>query len=73
MEDFSFALAQDEEAHVLLSGHDFVYAPVVQGQAAGYAYVCIGEEIIGKVPVIYENTVEIRKETKKYFWDGWFK
>jgi D-alanyl-D-alanine carboxypeptidase len=72
-EDFSFALAQDEEAHVLLSGHDFVYAPVVQGQAAGYAYVCIGEEIIGKVPVIYENTVEIRKETKKYFWDGWFK
>ena len=72
-EDFSFALAEDEKPNVVLSGPGFAYAPVVSGADAGYAYVCIGEEIIGKIPLIYEETVEIRKETKKHFWDRWFK
>ena len=71
-EDFSFSLAGDEVPHIVMGGTDFVYAPVVQGQSAGYAYVCIDEEIIGKVPLVYGETVEIQKEEKKHFWEGWF-
>ena len=71
-EDFQFSLAEGESAVVILSGPGFAYAPVVQGENAGYAYVCIDEQVIGKVPLIYEKTVEIQKEEKKHFWDGWF-
>lgn len=71
-EDFSFSLAGDEVPHIVTGGTDFAYAPVVQGQSAGYAYVCIDEEIIGKVPLVYGETVEIQKEEKKHFWEGWF-
>ncbi len=71
-EDFSFSLAQGEQVRTVLSGPGFVYAPIAAGEQAGYAYVCIGEEIIGKVPLVYESTVETEKEEKKHFWDGWF-
>ena len=71
-EDFRFSLAEDEEPVVVLSGTGFAYAPVVRGENAGFAYVCIDEQVIGKVPLIYGETVEIRKEEKKHFWDGWF-
>ncbi len=73
-EDFSFSLTEQESPVVLFSGPDFVYAPVVQGKSAGYAYVCIGEEVIGKVELLYADTVEIQKQSpKKHFWDGWFR
>ena len=73
-EEFRFSLAEDEDPVVIIPGNDFVYAPVVQGESAGFAYVCIGEEVIGKVPLVYSQTVEIQKETqKKHFWEGWFR
>ncbi len=71
-EDFQFSLAQDEQPHIVLGGTGFVYAPVVQGQAAGDAFVCIGEEVIGKVPLVYGKTVELEQEEKKHFWERWF-
>ncbi len=71
-EDFQFSLGEDEDPVIILSGAGFAYAPVVQGEAAGYAYICIDEEIVGKIPVIYEETVEMKEEEKKHFWDGWF-
>ena len=39
--DFSYALADDEKPEIVLQGKGFVYAPVAQGQAAGFAYICI--------------------------------
>lgn len=71
-EGFRFSLAADEEPHILLGGADFAYAPVVKGESAGYAYVCVDEEVIGRVPLVYGDTVEMKKEEKKHFWEGWF-
>jgi D-alanyl-D-alanine carboxypeptidase len=71
--DFSYPLAEEEEVSILLSGPGFVYAPVVQGQQAGVAYICIGDSCVGKVPLVYAQTVEQKQpEKKKPFWDGWF-
>lgn len=72
-EDFSFPLAADEQPQIVLSGPGFAYAPVVQGETAGYAYICIGDDCVGKVPVVYSHTVE-REESpkKKHFWQKWF-
>lgn len=72
-EDFSFPLAKDEKTEIILSGPGFAYAPVVQGEEAGYAYICIGDDCVGKVPVVYSHTVEQeRVPKKKHFWEKWF-
>ncbi len=72
-EDFSFPLAENEKPQIILSGPGFTYAPVVQGEQAGYAYICIGDQCVGKVPVVYSQTVEQQKpQEKKHFWDKWF-
>ena len=56
--DFSFPIAQDEQPKIVLSGPGFAYAPVIKGKAAGYAYVCIGDSVVGKVKLVYGQTVE---------------
>ena len=71
-EDFSFSLAADEKVTVVIPGIGFAYAPVVQGQEAGFAYLCLGDETVGKVKLVYCDTVEQKKEEKKHFWEGWF-
>ena len=72
-EEFCFSLAKDEEPRIVIAGQDFVYAPVVRGGAAGYAYVLLGEETVGKVPLLYGETIEQEQpKKKKHFWDGWF-
>ena len=71
-EDFSFSLAQDEEISIVVPGVGFAYAPVVQGQEAGIAYLCLGDETVGKVKLVYGSTVEQTKEEKKHFWEEWF-
>ena len=71
--EFSFPLASDEIPDIVISGPEFTYAPVVAGEEAGFAYICIDEKCVGKVPLVYETTVEIKQpEKKKHFWDGWF-
>ena len=72
-EGFVFSLAADEEPKIVISGPGFAYAPVVQGKEAGYAYVLLGEETVGKVPLVYGQTIEQEQpRKKKHFWDGWF-
>ncbi|MBQ9167674.1 MAG: D-alanyl-D-alanine carboxypeptidase [Oscillospiraceae bacterium] len=71
-EDFSYALAPDEEPEIVLSGPGFVYAPVAEGEDAGVAYLCLGDKVIGKVSVRYGGTVEQEIIQKRHFWDGWF-
>jgi len=71
-EDFSFALTDQEQPKILLSGTEFEYAPVVQGGEAGFAYVLLGENVIGKIPVVYRQTVEqIKEPERKPFWRRW--
>lgn len=64
-EDFSFPLSKEEQAQIVLSGPGFAYAPVVKGKTAGVAYVCIGDVAVGKVKLIYGETVERTVETPK--------
>lgn len=57
-EDFSYALAAGEAPEILLPRQGFVYAPVVEGSEAGFAFFVLGDEAIGSVPLIYGETVE---------------
>ena len=70
--DFSYPLAEGEEPEILLSGPGFAYAPVVQGKRAGTAYICIGDSCIGKIDVVYGQTVELEEEQKIPFWKRLF-
>ena len=63
-ENFSYALMVDEKPEIFVPGLDFAYAPVVQGQNAGFAYICIGEQVVGKVSIEYDRTVEQSKPEK---------
>lgn len=70
-EGFSYALAENEKPHIILQPPGFAYAPVQRGGEAGFAYVCIGDTAIGKVPVVYEKTVHLQETPKVPFWKKW--
>lgn len=67
-ENFSYALAKEENPQLALPGPGFVFAPAVEGADAGFAYVLIEGNAIGKFPVVYGQTVERKTEEKKPFW-----
>lgn len=71
-ESFHYPLMRDENATVMLPNPEFAYAPVTAGGDAGYAHICIEGKSVGKVPLIYGQTVELEPEEKHLFWDGWF-
>ena len=72
-EDFSFAMGKNEQAQIILSGPGFAYAPVTKGKTAGYAYVCIGDAVAGKVRLVYGETIGHAAEVKKpSFWKRLF-
>ena len=66
--DFSYALAEGEKPEIILAGPGFVYAPVAKGQDAGVAHICLGGKSIGKVPLIYGDTVEKDPEPERPWW-----
>lgn len=70
--DFSYALSQDEKTEIVLSEPGFAYAPVVQGQDAGFAYVCLGGKTVGKIPLVYGQTVETREIQEPSLWERLF-
>lgn len=71
-EDFSYSVRDNEQIHVVLQEFGMMYAPVVRGQQAGYAYVCIDEAVVGKVAVLYGATVEQCKIKEKSIWQKFF-
>ena len=71
-EDFTYPLAAEEKPEILLPGPGFVYAPVVQGQDAGVGYVCLDGKVVGKVSLVYGQTVEYEKTPKRSFWKRLF-
>ena len=70
-EDFSYPLAEKEKPHIILQPPGFVYAPVKQGEDAGFAYVCIGDTVVGKVRVVYGQSAEEAALPKIPFWKKW--
>ena len=71
-EDFDFSLTETEEVSIIYDGIGFVYAPVIKGQDAGIAHVYIGDRAIGKISVVFGDTVEQNKEKKRSIWDKLF-
>lgn len=71
-EDFSYAMAKGEQVSVELPGSGFVYAPVAEGQSAGYAHVFLDGAPVGKVALVYGGTVEQEKQQKQSLWEKLF-
>ena len=67
--DFDYALAPDETVCFQAPGCGFVYAPVVQGADAGFVHVCIGGKSVGRVPVVYGQTIEKAQQEKPNLWE----
>ena len=67
-EDFEYALAPDEKVTLVMPGAGFVYAPVAHGADAGYVHVCIDGKSVGKVSVVYGETVELQPQQERSFW-----
>lgn len=67
-EDFSYAVAPEEMVSVVIEGTGFVYAPVVKGQHAGFAHVCIDDQSVGRIALVYGETAEQVRETKPSIW-----
>ena len=71
-EDFFYSVSPLEQPYILLAEPEFAYAPVVEGKCAGNAYILIGDKPVGKIPVVYERTVELSDVQHKGFWERWF-
>ena len=70
--DFVYAIAPEERPQLALPGPDFVYAPAVEGADAGFVYVLIEGNAVGKVPVVYGQTVEQEVIQKRSLLDRLF-
>ena len=68
-EDFSYALSPFDRPKIVLPETEFVYAPVVRGQPAGFAHICLGEKAVGKVPLVYGETVEMEAIEELSLWE----
>ena len=71
-EDFDFYLAPEEIHQLMMPGTEFAYAPVVEGADAGFVYVLIQGKAVGKIPLIYGQTVEQEAEEEKNFFQRIF-
>ena len=68
VEDFDYALAPDEKVTLVIPGAGFVYAPVARSADAGYVYICIDGKPVGKVSVVYGETIELQPQQERSFW-----
>ena len=68
VEDFHFCLRADEHVQISLPINEFVYAPIVEGDDAGYACVLLGETVVGKVKLVYGSTIEQEITPKQTLW-----
>ena len=71
-EDFFYALAADEEVTITTGGTGFVYAPVVEGAGAGFAWIRVDGSAVGKVALHYGKTVERIPGKDRSFWERVF-
>lgn len=70
--DFSYAVRDDETWQLVLPEPGFVYAPVSEGQFAGYAHILIDNVAVGKVALSYGQTVEQQTEPTVPWWKKLF-
>lgn len=68
-EDFSYSLAQNEKVEIRISNKGFAYAPIRENADAGVAYICLNGRVIGKVRLVYGETIHEMKVKKPSFWE----
>ena len=68
-EDFFYALAEGEQIRVVFPGPGFAYAPVSCGQSAGFAHLCLEDDSVYKMPLVFGETVELEQAPKRSFWE----
>ena len=66
--DFCYPVAQGETVELRFPGPGFVYAPVTAGQEAGMAHVLLEGVPVGKVPVVWGETVQVPAEPEEPNW-----
>ena len=71
-DDFQYPIADGERISILLPPLMFVYAPVAYGQMAGYAHVLVDGAPVGKLPLLYGETVEKETEPELSLWEKIF-
>lgn len=71
-EEFKYPMADGERLSLLLSGPGFAFAPVAEGERAGYAHVMLDGKAVGKIEAFYSKTVERQKEPERSFWHRLF-
>ena len=71
-EDFDFSLTGEERPILAIPGPGFVYSPVTEGADAGFAYILIDGGAVGRIPVIYGETVEKVPDKEPDFWEKLF-
>ena len=69
---FSYAVAENEKIEICRQNTPFVYAPVALGQDAGYGNILVAGPVVGKIPVVYGETLEQIPVEKKSFWKRMF-
>jgi len=70
--DFDYPVTEKESVEIVLQEPGFVYAPVAKGQKAADAYVCVDGSVVGKIPLIYGDTVEQEEARKEPYWKRLF-
>lgn len=71
-EQFSYSLSQNEKPEIQLPPPGFVYAPIAEGQSAGFAQVYLNDQCIGMIPLVYGQTVEQQITPQPKLWDRIF-
>lgn len=71
-EDVVICVADDENISVILQEPRFVYAPIVEGEPAGFSYIMVDKHIAKKVPLVFGETVLATEETHEPFWKRFF-
>ena len=64
-ESFSYAMAPDEEFDIVLDPRYFSYAPVTGGAGEGSAYVVLGHQVVGQIPLVWGSSLEETKQKEK--------
>lgn len=68
-ESFDYAVSKEETVEIVLPVKEFAYAPVTSGQDAGYAHICVNGAIVGKVRLVYGQTIEMIPEPEQKWYE----
>ena len=65
-EGFSWAMAEGEEADIVLSPQSFSFAPVAEGAAEGCAYVVLEGQVVGQIPLVWGGSMKEQQKEKAW-------